>query len=661
VNEPAAYPHLFSPFDLAGRRLRNRIVHLSITTSLSQGRRVNERHTQYYVNRARGGAAMIITEPVNMAPHQRTAAKVDAGTDEHLDELKRWADAVEREDCRLIAQVQDAGRGRHAPGRNPDAVGASALPDDLSWTVPHVLSITEIEAMIEGFARSSARLKGCGFSGIEISAGHGHLFHQFMSPWSNHREDRYGGDFEGRMRLVAELIGSIRSECGKDFILGVKTPGDDGVPGGIDPALGAAVARRITETGQADYLCFAQGSHHRTLEMHTPDRRTPPLTYLGLMRQLRQSVPGIPVMALGRITDPAEAEGILARGDAELVGLGRALITDPAWPAKAAQGRARDIRYCVSGNTCWQTVISHHFIACENNPRVAAPDELKAPAPATRRKRIVIVGAGIAGLEAAWVAGARGHEVIVFGRSREVGGKLRLQAALPNGEQLTSIYDFQLVEAEKAGVRLELGVDADASDVLSLSPDEVIMASGARMTWPLCLPRSLMQEGFVQDLRSTIPDLLGYRQRQPGAAVLLDMDHTDGTYAAAELLKRIFDRVIVVTPRDSLAQDTPLVTRQGILRHFHQLGIEYVLLSEPRWTAALEEEGRLEYANVYTEKRDFIADVAFFAYSTPRSPDVALAPSLTVAGLKVHFIGDCRVARDAMAATGDGFAVGSQV
>jgi glycine/D-amino acid oxidase-like deaminating enzyme len=306
-------------------------------------------------------------------------------------------------------------------------------------------------------------------------------------------------------------------------------------------------------------------------------------------------------------------------------------------------------------------VISHHFIACENNPRVAAPDELKAPAPATRRKRIVIVGAGIAGLEAAWVAGARGHEVIVFGRSREVGGKLRLQAALPNGEQLTSIYDFQLVEAEKAGVRLELGVDADASDVLSLSPDEVIMASGARMTWPLCLPRSLMQEGFVQDLRSTIPDLLGYRQRQPGAAVLLDMDHTDGTYAAAELLKRIFDRVIVVTPRDSLAQDTPLVTRQGILRHFHQLGIEYVLLSEPRWTAAFEEEGRLEYANVYTEKRDFIADVAFFAYSTPRSPDVALAPSLVVAGLKVHFIGDCRVARDAMAATGDGFAVGSQV
>jgi hypothetical protein len=395
--------------------------------------------------------------------------------------------------------------------------------------------------------------------------------------------------------------------------------------------------------------------------MHTPDRRTPPVTYLGLMRQMRMEVPGVPVVALGRITDPAEAEGILSRGDAELIGLGRALITDPAWPAKAAQGRARDIRYCVSGNACWQAVISHRFIACENNPRVAALDELKAPALSANRKRIVIVGAGIAGLEAAWVAAARGHEVIVIGRSSDVGGKLRLHAALPGGEQLTSIYDYQLVEAQKAGVRFELGTEAQPLDVLALAPTAVILASGATMTWPLCLPASLKQEGFVQDLRSSIPDLLGFRQRQPGAAVLFDMDHTDGTYAAAELLQRIFDRVLIITPRDSLAQDTPLVTRQGILRNFHRLGIEIAVLSEPRWSGDFEDSGRLEYANVYTEKRGSIPDVAFFTYSTPRSPNIALAAPLQAAGMDVHLVGDCRVARDAVAATSEGFAVANQL
>jgi 2,4-dienoyl-CoA reductase-like NADH-dependent reductase (Old Yellow Enzyme family)/threonine dehydrogenase-like Zn-dependent dehydrogenase len=653
------YPNLFSPLDLAGRRLRNRIVHASITTSLSQGGQVTERHTRYFANRARGGCAMIVTEPLAMAKHQTTPHKVNARDDTNLDGLRRWAEAVEGAGCRLVAQVQDPGRGRHAPGRNPEAVGASALPDDISWTMPHVLTTAEIARMIEGFAEAARRVMRCGFSGVEISAGHGHLFHQFMSPWSNVRDDAYGGDFEGRMRLVVELIAAIRAACGSGFILGVKSPGDDGVPGGIGPALAADIARRIAATGQVDYLCFAQGSHHRTLEMHTPDAHAPPLTYLELTRRLRREVPGVPVMALGRITDPAEAEAILARGDAELVGLGRPLITDPAWPMKAAEGRARDIRYCVSGNSCWQAVISYRPIACDNNPRVAAPDELARPALARARKRVVVVGAGIAGLEAAWVAAARGHEVTVFGRSAEPGGKARLLAQLPGGEQVSSIYDYQVTEAQRSGVRFELGVEASAADVTALAPEAVVLATGARMTWPRCLPAALREEGVVPDLRSAIADLLHHRERQRGAAVLFDMDHTDGTYAAAELLHRLFDRVVVITPRESIAQDTYLVTRQGILRRFHALGIEMIPFAEPRWSEAFEREDRLDHANVYTGKLGSVADVAFLAYSTPRAPEDGLASELMAAGLALQCIGDARVARDAMAATAEGHAAGA--
>lgn len=657
MRDDRPYPHLFAPFELAGRRLRNRVAHLAILTTMSAGGQVSDRHIQYCLNRARGGAAMIVAEPVNMASHQHVPIKVNARDDGALDSLKRWAAAVEGEDCRLLAQVQDSGRGRHVAGRNFEAVGAAALPDDISWSMPHALSVPEIRTMIEGFAAGSLRLQQCGFSGVELSAGHGHIFAQFMSAWSNNREDEYGGDFEGRMRLVVETIAAIRAACGSGFIIGAKMPGDDGLAASIPPSVAAEIAARLSRTG-IDYLAFAQGTHARSLDMHVPDAHWPALPFRELMRRLRPHAGGVPVMALGRITDPAEAEGLLAHGEAEMVGLGRALITDPAWPNKAAAGRARDIRYCVSANSCWHNVTALHRLACDNNPRVAEPEESLPLPPAAARKRVVVVGAGVAGLEAAWVAASRGHEVILLGRSAEVGGKLRLHAALPGGEPLSSIYDFQYAEAQKAGVRLELGATASAEDVLALGPDAVVLATGASMVWPLCLPASLKAEGYVQNLRAALLDVLGFTARQPGTAVIFDQDHTDGTYCAAMALHRRFERVVILTPRESIAQETAMVTRQGIYRRVNLLGIEVAVLSEPKWTDGFEQEGRLTYANVYTGQERVVEDVAFFAYATPRAPDDALAAPLRAAGLPVHAIGDAKVARTPMAATAEGYAIG---
>ena len=654
------YPWLFSPLILAGKRLRNRIVHPSMTTVCGLDGRVTDRLVQYHANRARGGAGMIVTEPLAAAPHQRRiTTRVCAWNDDDLDGLRRWAGAVEGEDCRLIGQLQDAGRGRHAAGRNYEAIGAAALPDDISWTMPHVLTLEEIDTLLNHFADSAERLKRCGFSGVELSGGHGHLFHQFMSPWSNDRDDAYGGDFERRMRMMEDLMGRVRERCGRDFILGLKLPGDDGIRGGIDPPLAGQIARRLTRTGEADYVCFAQGGHARTLEMHTPDDHWDRNPFAGLRRGLRDSVGPAPLMALGRITDPAEAEAIVARGEAELVAIGRALITDPAWPRKAALGQAANIRYCVSGNTCWKTIVSHLAIACDNNPRLAMPDELDErlpPAPA--RKRVVVVGAGIAGLEAARVAAMRGHDVVVLGRSGEVGGKARQLATLPGSEAMSSIYDFQYVEALRAGARFELGAQANATDVLALHPDVVALAAGSTMTWPRCLPAELRAEGLVPDLRAAMAALAGITRRQPGTAVILDMDHTEGVYASAERLHGLFERVVLITPRESFADDTAMVTRQGILRRIHALGITTIVACEPRWTAAFERDGRLEYESIYGGPLRAIDGVAFFAYATPRAPDDALAAPLRAAGIEVHLIGDCKAARGALAATSEGDALG---
>src|SRR5258706_10537687 len=173
-----------------------------MSTALVERSRVPDRLIQYHVNRARGGAAMIVTEPLDMARQQNRPSRVRAWNDEEVDGLSRWAAAVEREGCRLLGQVQDAGRGRPEPGRTAGAIRASAFPDDISWTVPHVLSVAEIEAMIEDFGQSAARLKRCGFSGVEVSAGLGHLFHQVLSPCSNRRVDHYGDVLVGSVLFV---------------------------------------------------------------------------------------------------------------------------------------------------------------------------------------------------------------------------------------------------------------------------------------------------------------------------------------------------------------------------------------------------------------------------------------------------------------------------
>ncbi|MSQ63430.1 MAG: FAD-binding protein [Betaproteobacteria bacterium] len=656
---------LAEPFVLAGRRLRNRLVHASMSTRMVRGGMVTDEVIRFYANRAKGGAAMIVTEPFGMAdePTQHSPFKTRTWNDDNVDGLRRWADAVEAHDCRLLAQIQHSGRARHDPGRHRGAVGPSALPCDLSWTMPREMTRDEIRRFVEGIAQSSSRLQRCGFSGVEISAGHGHLFHQFLSPRSNIRVDEYGGDWQGRTRFVAEILSAVRKTCGPGFIVGLKLPGDDGLPNGIGPAQAAIVASMLTRSGEADYVCFAQGAHASTLEMHVPDRHGPRLPYRKLIAGLRAAAPGVPLIALGRITDPAEAEAILSSGEAELVGIGRALVADPAWLVKAESGRAHDIRYCLSCNTCWDTIVTHQAnIACVNNPRVGKADEVDWwPEKAGSRRRIVVVGGGIAGLEAAWVAAARGHDVLVFSRSAQPGGKARLRSFLPGGEEVSSIYDYQMGAAQRAGVRFEFGVDASLEEILSASPDAVILAAGADMIRPDWVPAEVGEAGLVPDLRDAVAAAVTHRAGgapQPGTAVIFDMDHSEGTYAAAEFFRGLFERVILVTPRNSLADLCSLVSRQGIERRFSQKGIEAAFLSEPRWGAEVE-EGRLACANIHSGRTQWIDDVALITYSTPRASSNGLAPGLRGTGIPVTLVGDCRSPADMLAATAEGHAAGN--
>jgi 2,4-dienoyl-CoA reductase-like NADH-dependent reductase (Old Yellow Enzyme family) len=659
--QSSGYPHLFAPLQRGRLRLKNRVVHLSMTTRYVVDGAVTDPLIRYFESRAAGGAALIVSEPVNATRFQSRPQYVHARDDAQLDGLKRWAEAVARHDCVFVGQLQDSGRGRHERGRNPNAFGVSALPDDLSWTVPHALTESDIATMIEDFAATARRLQDCGFAGVEISAGHGHLFHQFLSPWSNRRTDGYGGDFERRLRFVRELIAAIRANTRGDFLLGLKLPGDDGVPGSIDESLAGQIASALTAGDAVDYVGFCQGSHSRTLDWHVPDMHWPRGTWLSLSARLREHVNGLPLVAFGLLTDPSEGERVLAAGEAELVGLGRPLVTDPAWPKKAREGRQSDIRYCVSCNTCWGLISGPNRIACDNNPRVGMVDEVDwRPKPAARKRRIVVVGSGPAALEAAWTAGARGHDVTVLAAGGEPGGKTRLQALLPGGENLSSVYDYQYVEARRAGVRFEFGVRAATDDILALRPDAVVLGTGSTMLWPTAMPDAWRTDGFVPSLRDLVPELLGLKERQSGTAVLFDMDHTEGTYAAAELLHRLYDRVVLVTPRERIAGDVPLVTSLGTLRRLSRLGIDVVTLAEVGAASSLE-DALVHCQNVYSGRGVDVRDVALLTYSTPRQADDALAAPLRAAGCEVHLVGDCYAPRTLLSATADGHRVGTEL
>jgi hypothetical protein len=657
--DPTRYPLLLAPFERGRLKLRNRLAHASMTTRHPRDGRVTQRLIDYHANRAKGGAALIVTEPLSAASHQRLAHKARVWNDDNLSELQRWAEAVEREDCRLLGQIQDPGRGRHEKGRNPDGIAPSSLPDDLSWSVPRELHRDEIARMVEEFAASAARLERCGWSGVEISAGHGHLFHQFLSPWSNRRDDEYGGDFAGRMRFLLEVVAAIRSTCSRRFVLGLKLPGDDGVPNSIGPELAREIAAAACVGDSVDYVCFTWGSHSRSLDWHLPDMHWPRAPFVELTASLRQAIPHVPVMAIGLITDPAEAEGVLARDKADLVALGRPLVTDPAWLRKAGEGREREIRYCVSCNNCWGTIVEQKPIACDNNPRVGEPDEVDWwPSLAVARKRIVVVGAGVAGLEAAWVAAARGHDVTLFGASPDLGGKALLHSRLPGGESISSVYDYQQVMARKACVKLELGVRVTAEEVAASSPDTVVLAAGSSLSWPTSLPEAWRDEGFVPDARALAAELLGRNERQPGTAVLFDHDHTEGTYALADLLARLFEAVTIVTPRERVAGDVPLVTSLGIYRRLSRNGVRVLPWHEISAESSLE-DARIACANVYTGSLSWIEDVALLTYSTPRVPDLGLEQDLRARGLDLRLVGDCRLPRGVMAATSEGHAVGN--
>jgi dimethylglycine catabolism A len=482
MSDSPHFPRLFSPLKVGERTLRNRVVLSATLTNYGAGHRVTDRWTDFLAERAKGGCGAIVTEVIAVDPAALAHDAIVAGYDERNEEgFKRTAEAVEGAGACVIAQLWHPGRQQlWSPVWTPQ--GISNQPDAYSWTVPHVMTADELRQLVGKYVSVAGRLERCGFGGVELHGAHGYLISQILSPLSNQRSDEYGGSLENRVRFVEEVCDAIRATCGKSFVIGLKMPGDEGVAGGIDPGEATRITAALVRHGAVDYFAYSQGNFTNSLENHVPDMHFRRAPFLDIHKHVRPAAGGKPVMAIGRIASPAEAEAAIMEGAGDLVGITRALIADADWPNKAREGRVNDIRPSSYDNFAWGEIHLGKPLAEIHNPQLGLKGESNwRPVRAMGKRRVVVVGAGPAGLQAARIAAQREHDVTLLSASPQLGGKLRWEAGLPGREEYRNVLSWMERQLRETAARIELGRMATPEDVLALEPEIVILATGSNL------------------------------------------------------------------------------------------------------------------------------------------------------------------------------------
>ncbi len=644
----SAYPHLHAPLQHGRLRLKNRVVFPGHQTLLSDGGVVGDRMLAYYLERAKGGVGAVIVE--GAAVHPTTVKFPDyllAYDERIVPTLDRLADELRAYGCATILQLAHSGSRMSSFDSRRELWAPSAVQAPISPEVPHEMTLDDIEELLEGYRVSAANTARSRVDGIEIHAAHGYLLGEFLSPHSNRRTDRYGGSFEHRLRLLLEVIDVVRGAVGDELVVGVRVNGSDLLDDGLDIDDYVRVAEAVAATGAIDYLHVSVGTsadNHRIVPTMEWEQGLN-VTYA---ERIKAAV-DIPVVAVGRIKRPEHAEQILAEGRADVVAEARALIADPEWVNKAAVAPER-IRPCIGCNQgCFGFLYGNHPISCTVNPAVGLERTLGVgTASRGSVRRVVVVGGGPAGLEAAVAAAELGHDVVLLERSRRLGGQIPSAASIPTRRELGEIVEFQRRELERLRVDVRTGVLATAATVAELEPDDVVVATGSRppaAPIPTDLSLRVLAPIEVMDLgESRLPE---------GHVVVVDGVGHFPAYAPAERLVDAGCRVSVVsasmTPAANLDQSSQLST----LRRLGTKGVQF--RTSTKVTAirggALDAVDVFSGAGVEIEADAVVAAVAGVAVDD-------LAATLRADGMRVHVIGDALAPRTMLHAIREGRLLG---
>ncbi len=472
---------LFSPCSIGTLKAKNRIVMPPMATHYGSPEGfVTDRLIAYYVERAKGGVGYITVEHTGILPQGKASPRMLLiSTDEHASGFARLIEAVQRAGGKIVVQINHAGRQTSSAITGSPIVGPSPIACPTRNEIPRELTVGEIEEIVETFTAAAERVKTAGADGVELHMAHGYLLCAFLSPLSNRRSDRYGGDLAGRTRFAREVLHSVRSRVGPDFPIICRLSADEYLEGGLRIEETKQIARILEQEG-ADALhvsaCNAASGY-----LNQPPYYVEEGVFVHLAEAIK-SVVSLPVIAVGRIRNPVMADQIVRDGKADLVSMGRALIADPYLPKKAEEGRLEEIIPCLSCNRCIQT-LRKDSVRCTVNPETGNEAQFRF-SKSDRPKKVWVVGGGPGGLKAAEIATLRGHEVTLFERDHILGGRMRFAAMPPKKAVLNEYLGYLERRVKSLEVSLELGKECTAEMVQAGKPDAVIVASGARPLIP---------------------------------------------------------------------------------------------------------------------------------------------------------------------------------
>ena len=475
------YTSLFSPITLNSLEIKNRIAYPSLGVLFSYDRKLNERYHHFFTEIARGGAGIVTVGPVGIDQIGSGLAALALDNDQAIPEFQKLTRSIRQEGASPWIQLFHAGAYSHPfLIDNQTPLAPSPVFSNYSKTMPRQMTLQDIETVQESFAKAALRAKEAGFDGVEIIASAGYLITQFLSPLKNMRTDRYGGSFENRTRFPREVIQRVRKNLGDDFPLGIRMAGNDFVEGSNTDAETPEIAGVYQEAG-VDVINVTGGWH----ESRVPQlpMELPRTGFAFLAKNIRENVT-VPVMASNRITTPGEAETLIREGYADMVNLGRVLIADPFWPNKAATGKSDEIRPCVAcSQGCTDQIFAGKPVFCISNPRAGFEGKRiikKSDAP----KKIMVAGAGVAGLEAAVTATQAGHKVEVYEKSNDIGGQIPIAAAPPHKQELNEFLRYYRAMVKKQRIPVHLNTEVTLDLIKKNAFDHVIVAQGARPLVP---------------------------------------------------------------------------------------------------------------------------------------------------------------------------------
>jgi dimethylglycine catabolism A len=628
---------LFSPIQVGRLSLKNRIYSSGHAEAMAESGRPGARLTRYHEAKARGGCALTIfggsssVHPSSPAAAWKQIANHD---DSIIPAYRALADAVHAHGSHVFTQLTHMGRRAQADGEETDVLLApSQIPERVHREVPHELEAEQIAELVQAFGEAARRCREGGLDGIELSMAHNHLIDQFWSPLFNQRVDDYGGTLENRMRFAMDVLRETRRRVGRDFVVGARISGDEFTRGGLTAADMAEIARRLAASGLVDFLSIIGGGAH-TYELQAaavPNMSYAAGVFLPLAAAIKHAAPGMPIFHASRIVDPVHADRIVAAGQVDVVGMTRALIADPDLPRKAREGRLDDIRTCVGANEgCIDRIYQGKPVTCVQNPATGREAELAEVQPAAKPKKVVVVGGGVAGLEAARMAAVRGHRVVLFEKATELGGQVLLAARAPARAEYAGIVRFLAAQVRKLAVDVRLAQEATPSAVLAERPDGVVVATGSH---PFIPPVPGSDGKHVVTAR----DVLSGEAKVGAKVVLVDDVHTQEALSTAELLLDQDKQVEVISPLFYVGQDIGVTSIAPLYKRLFTRGVVLTPGTELRAV----EGSAVIVANVYSgaERRLESIDTVVLATGS-RSTD-GLYRALKGQVAELYAVGDC--------------------